>query len=51
MLQDYKKDELKRLEADLSVAINDAARSEIKRRIAFAEAIIRMRDGADQREG
>ncbi len=46
--QDYKKVELSRLRTELTVATDGRSRSEIQRKIAFVEAVIRMRDGTDQ---
>jgi hypothetical protein len=50
MVQDLKRQELERLRTELGVAPPGEPRSEIQRKIAFAEAIIRMRDGTDRVE-
>lgn len=47
MFQDAKKNELKRLRAELAATTDSYARSDLQRKIAFVEAVIRMRDGVD----
>jgi hypothetical protein len=43
--EDFKRLELKRLRADLESATDIKVREKLRREIAFAEAIVRMRDG------
>ena len=48
MVQDAKRHELELLHKALAVTPPGQARSEIRRKIAFAERIIRMRDGIEE---